>query len=240
MMTGRIKMVRIPVLLMVQVLFLFISCSDSSDVDSVSFGYDFDSREGWAVGFSDYPVGQEEFYELSYEVTTLPSNIGSNIPALKISGNNHSDDLFMYAKKRIVGLRSNTTYELRFNLSFATNESNESVGVGGSPGSGVYVKAGAYFSEPVAVEDNGYYLMNFDKGDQSEGGQDAVVLGTFGDSNPPEDTSYRMNNLNSDSNPLTVTTSDLGILWIVVGTDSGFEATTTIYYYSLSVKIDRK
>ena len=36
-----------------------------------------------------------------------------------------------------------------------------------------------------------------------------------------------------------VTTSDDGTLWLVVGTDSGFEGITTLYYDRISVTLRR-
>ncbi|MCP4726882.1 MAG: hypothetical protein GY863_17715 [bacterium] len=220
-------------------LFCLFSCSDTSDIDSFSYGYSFASTENWIVGFADYPVSDGESYELTSEDTILPATAGNNLPALMISGNNQNGDLFMYAKKRLTGLKPQTAYELRFLLQFATNVSNDSEDTGGSPGADVYVKAGASFAEPMVYDDEGVYRINILKGDQSSGGAEAVVLGTFGDSNSQDDSDYRLKSLDNDSNPLTITTDNLGTLWFVVGTDSGYEGTTTIYYHSLAVRIDR-
>jgi len=39
---------------------------------------------------------------------------------------------------------------------------------------------------------------------------------------------------------LTVSADSSGELWLVVGTDSGFEATTTIYYNLIKVKLEKQ
>ena len=60
----------------------------------------------------------------------------------------------------------------------ATNVAESLVGIGGSPGESVFVKAGASTVEPVTPEDDaGYFRMNIDKGNQSNGGESMVVVG---------------------------------------------------------------
>ncbi len=219
---------------------MILGCSDTSEIESVSFGYDFTAGDGWYVGFADYPVNDAASFELNNEHTALPVEVTNPVPALMITGNNLNGDLFMYAKKKISGLKPQTTYELRFSLLFATNASNAAADTGGSPGADVYVKAGASFSEPGVYEDEGIYRMTIEKGNHSTGGEDAAVLGTFGDSNPADDTDYRMRTIDNDSDPLSVTTDDLGVLWLIVGTDSEYIGTTTIYFYTLALRIDRQ
>ena len=126
--------------------------------------------DNWTVGFSDYPVGEEEFYELASENTFLPDNIGNTIPALLISGNNHSVDLFMYAKKRINGLKPGREYVMTAEIEFATNASSECFGVGGAPGTSVYIKAGVSVEEPVSVASaEDFYEMNIDQRESKHG-----------------------------------------------------------------------
>ena len=200
------------------------------------FTYDFDNdEEGWMMDFADYPVGEEVFYELESERTKLPDNLDQNQYALKLSGNNHSDDLFMYMKKKIIGLKSNTTYDMIFNVEMASQYPENSFGIGGSPGASVYVKVGAVNIEPTAVDSNGYYRMNIDKSDQAGSGNDMVVIGTVGISG--DDFVYTLIQRDNAANPFRVRSNRNGEIWVIIGTDSGFEGITTLYYNMIHIQV---
>lgn len=213
------------------------ACSDKNldQPDPVEFYFDFaQDANGWTGGFADYPVGEEHFYDLVFEHDTLPEPLDQNQFALKLSGNNHSDDLFMFAKRKVSGLEPNKVYFITFTLEFASNVPDNMVGVGGSPGESVYVKAGAAATEPKKVRDGeNYYRMNIDKDNQAQSGQDMVVIGDF--SNDTDQEVYTLKTVTNES-PFGAATDENGNLWIIIGTDSGFEATTTIYYNSVKVE----
>lgn len=201
---------------------------------------------GWTGDFTDYPVGDEAFYELSWGWENLPTLItltkdgqgGVYNKGLYLSGNNHSDDLFMFAKRQITGLKPDTYYGLFFNLLLETNVPEGQFGVGGGTGESVYVKAGASTEEPVKVEKNGQYILSIDKGDQSVGSEQAVILGDI--ANPNVDAShptYQPKSLHG-RNPVRAKTDSEGRLWIFVGTDSGFESTTKYYIVEVSVQLE--
>lgn len=197
----------------------------------------FQATQDVTVAYADYPKGEEAFYELESIVGAfLPNEIISSTPSLKIAGNNHSDDLFMYAYTKIAGLKPNTTYQAQFILEFASNAQAGSSGIGGSPGDSVYVKVGAVPEEPSRyVDEAGLYRMNLDKGNQAEGGKDMILMGDFGVDT--HDEIYRLKSLsNRSDNTLdayTVTTNDRGEVWLVFGTDSGYEGKTVVYYTNL-------
>jgi hypothetical protein len=76
--------------------------------------------------------------------------------------------------------------------------------------------------------------MNIDKGNQAESGEDMMAIGNVGVS--PTTTQYtEIYRGNSSSNPFILTTNNLGEAWIIIGTDSGYEGTTTLYYTSLDL-----
>ena len=68
---------------------------------------------------------------------------------MKQSGNSHSDDLLMFVKRKLTGLTPNQTYQATFDIQIATNTADDCVGVGGSPGENVYIKAGMTENEPI-------------------------------------------------------------------------------------------
>lgn len=194
-------------------------------------------NNGFVGDFADYPIQQEDFYELSWGWENLPailvSNTDSNSSILSkglfLSGNNHSDDLWMYAKRRIEGLVPDTLYSLSFSLMIESNVPPNLFGIGGSPGECVTIKAGASTIEPNKVDTDGYYLLNIDKGNQSFGGQNALVIGDL--ANPlvdPDNPQYQPKHLYNDV-PLLVKSDQDGCIWIFIGSDSGFEGTTKFY-----------
>ncbi len=203
---------------------------------SVDFNED---ASGWSAGFADYPAGQESFYELSSGVETLPAALNTSKKGFALNGNNHSDDLFMFITRQYDGLQPNTRYDLRFKVVFGSNAQKNCVGVGGAPGESVWIKAGASKTQPKAENDGaGNLLMNIDKGQQETSGSDAITLGNF--ANRVEcgssDTAYHYQSLISSSGSFTTYSDAEGKLWLLLGTDSGYESTTKIYFIRLEVE----
>jgi hypothetical protein len=218
-------------------LFLGACTMPDQEIKVFSISYLFkDLDEGWKGDFADYPEGDSVNYELFFKHDTLPENLNANatIKGLHISGNNGSDDLFMFVKKKIIGLRPNTSYVLLFNVKFASNAPTGAVGVGGAPGESVIVKAGATLVEPKKELQAGMYHMNIDKGNQSEEGADMINIGHVGVASTT--TAYTIvTRNNNSSNGFLITTDSSGEVWLVVGTDSGFEGSTTLYYTQVDV-----
>ena len=212
------------------------SCTSTQDATEVEFGFTFQSdAEGWMAGFADLPANFEPLiYELDSGHRPLPGGLAGN--GLYIQGHNRSDDLFMFFKRRIDGLRADATYAVFASLDLATNVPSGSFGIGGSPGESVFVKAGASTVEPVAEGEN--IRMNIDKGNQANGGESMVVLGNVAHSEVVGE-EYRIKSLDNADNPVNATTDGKGGLWLIVGTDSGFEGLSTFYYariaYTLKV-----
>lgn len=202
----------------------------SADASDFSVGL-----EGWTGDFADYPTGADDsaFYELRFEYSSLPSNLGSSQKAILLSGNNHSDDLFMFIKKKVTGLRPNTEYIMVFEVEFASNAEKNSVGIGGAPGEGVYVKAGASSTEPRKIIEGDFYRLNIDKGNQSFGGKDMVVIGNIAVDSQEYNLTTRSNS--NQGGQFIARSNSAGELWLIVGTDSGFEGTTTLYYTKVNV-----
>lgn len=213
-----------------------VSCNEGETVNPSQYNYDFQQgTEGWIGGFADYPVGEETFYELSVEPDFLPSPLDQTQGAIKQAGSNRSDDLFMFIKRKIDGLEPNQFYELQFSIEFATDAAANSVGIGGSPAESVYLKIGAHATDPTPIIDSdNFYRMNIDKGNQSQGGTDMIVIGDF--SNGTDEFIYTLKTLENDQT-FTAQTNGNGELWLIVGTDSGFEGKTTIYYNKISVEL---
>lgn len=224
------------------VAILLISCSNSTNPTRVVKAYDFSKgQQRWIAGFTDYPVGAEKQYELSDAYLPLLPPLDVNKQALHISGNNHSDDLFMYYRVKVDGLDANAAYRARFDVEIATSVPHGCMGVGGAPGESVWVKAGASTTEPVPVVESGTYRLSVDKGEQSNGGESAVVLGNVANSHPCSDSApWELKRLRDETASVLVRSDARGSLWLFAGTDSGFEATTSIFYVSFEATLHRE
>jgi hypothetical protein len=217
---------------------------DDRIVSGVQVKSNFDAGRplGWLAGWADYPPGQESLFELASGIRDLPAELGGG-KGYYISGNNHSDDLFMFLKRKLgteQGLKKNTTYLARFELTFASNAPSGCSGIGGSPGDSVYVKADATTIEPKAVAGPEGYKMNIDKGNQALSGRDASNVGTIANGQDCEaagaDPTYKPVR-KTHVHMARVRTDSQGNLWVLVGTDSGFEGTTSIYVQSIDVRL---
>ncbi|GEM_PF-404891 len=218
---------------------------DDADPRQLRFAYSFEeSAHGWTGDFTDLPADYDEgIYELKFDHTHRPAEVGEG-KALMLQGHNRSDDLFMYVKKGLTahdGIVPNTTYRVRFEVEFATNAPAGAVGIGGPPGEAVWVKVGAAPVEPVPVIQEAmgmlYYLLNVDKGHQNEDGEYALRVGDVAKEYSDDFETYELKTLDNRDEPLEVTSDPEGNLWLFVGTDSGFEGKTVLYYTSIQADL---
>ena len=201
-----------------------------------SFEFTFDTdAEGWNSGFADLPADfDQDTYELDSGLRELPEGLVGN--GFYIQGHNRSDDIFMYLARQVDGLQPSNEYQVTVEIDLATNVPAGLFGIGGSPGESVYVKAGASVIEPSQEEDaSGWLRSNVDKGNQANGGTEMVVLGNVSHSDVVGD-EFRIKTLTNEGSPLSVTVDANGSVWLIVGTDSGFEGLTALYYSRISYK----
>ncbi|WP_157474592.1 hypothetical protein [Dyadobacter sp. Leaf189] len=186
-------------------------------------------EEGWVAEFSDYSTKTDtSILKLAAGVTSLPKGLDSSQQAFMIQSTNRSDDVFMYLKKKVTGLVPGKTYETVFDINLGTNAANGSVGIGGSPANSVYVKVGASGTEPRTILKGTEYEFNLDKGQQSQGGADVLVLGDV--ANGTDQVKYTLIDKSNADKPFIVKANPNGEIWLFVGTDSGYEGTTRLYY----------
>jgi hypothetical protein len=216
-----------------------------ADHQQKNIHYSFETgSDKWRGDFTDYPQGQEQFYELSWGWENLPANQMTYpnqtlfTKGIYLAGNNHSDDLFMYIKAPVSGLKPNTAYRVTLTVNLATNIPEGLSGIGGSPGESVTLKIGASTIEPEKVNHNGFYVLNVDKGNQENGGKNAVVVGNLAnplvDQRHPQFAIKQVNNLN---NPIIVNADANGQVWVFLGTDSGFEGLSKYYIGDVNITL---
>lgn len=214
------------------------SDSDPSRPQTVGFEFTFaEDDEGWAPGFADLPVDTDpDAWKLDASHRPLPAGLTGG--GLYIQGNNHSDDLFMYWTRAVGGLSPSTTYRASATIDLATNIGVGTAGIGGSPGESVFVKAGASTTEPTTVaDDTGHARLSLDKGNQSTGGREMIVIGDVAHPDVTGD-EFRIKTFDDAGLSVEVTTDAQGTVWLIVGTDSGFEGLSRLYWsrivYSLT------
>lgn len=202
------------------------ACSKKEDPLPTKFplNYSFETTdEGWQIGYADYPSNLTlndslDLYEMSYGYTNLPASISPSQKGIRMKGANRSDDLFMYVKKKVTGLKANTAYQL---------------------GEAVFFKVGASPVEPKSIKaaDN-YYRLNLDKGNQVNEGNDMVQIGNIGVAN--NTTQYTLITRTNSGKPFQATTDSSGQLWLITGTDSSFEGLAEIYFANIKVDLTEK
>jgi|LGOV01.1.fsa_nt_gb hypothetical protein len=202
----------------------------------IDYEFDLEEDQDFEDIVADVPANylEDNFYEYKYGITTSPvENMGK---AIRIDGSNHSDDMFMGFYKKINGLEANKTYIYKLSFDIGTNVSGGMMGIGGSPGSSVYVKAGILSSAPISElnEQNYYELTNLDKANQSQSGTDLKVVSNMKKVSGDYSEAFEYKTV---VNHFIATTNELGEAFILVGTDSGFEGLTTVYYDNIKLSV---
>ncbi len=185
----------------------------------------------WTSGFSDYSTSNGDFHGFSSGVTRVPGEFEHT--AFLLRGNNVNVDVFMFLKHQVEGLEPDSEYRVYLTATVWSNVAKNCVDTGGARGESVYIKAGASTIEPEQAD----YYMNIDIGNQSQGGANAAVLGDIAvDGLTCYDIAYREKTyaLNSQHN-IKVTADDEGKAWVLIGSDSGYEGETTLYYDTIDV-----
>jgi len=196
-------------------------------------------NEEWRGAFADYPTGREQDFGLAFERRALPAEAGSPGSGLYLAGDNRSDDLFMFLTREVTGLRPQASYALTFELVLASNAGSGCAGIGGAPGESVFLKVGASRTEPRVIPGaDGLLRLDVDKGEQASGGANAQVIGNIANGLPQCPGPFRQITRTNVGAPFLISTDERGALWLLVGTDSGFEGTTTLYYDSIRVLLE--
>lgn len=212
---------------------------------SRSITLDFTAEEapdarGWEAGFADYAAGQEDIMAFASGHEPLPGALAGEGYGLLVGATNRSDDVFMYWTGPVQNLAPETSYSVRFTVQFATDSPAGCAGIGGPPGESVWVKSGITTTRPEAELVDGDWRMTIDKGNQSAGGTDAILIGNVANEDSGCSAGERvwaLKTLQSDGAFVLNTDAD-GTAWLTVGTDSGFEGRTDLYYTRIEAVLE--
>jgi hypothetical protein len=92
------------------------------------------------------------------------------------------------------------------------------------------------------VVEQGFVRPNFDKGDQAQSGHDLIAIGNFAQETAAGDCLeplYSGKMLTTGSDGHVATSDSQGRLWLIVGTDSGYEGLTRAYFLDGSARLTR-
>lgn len=200
--------------------------------------------DGWTAGVSDYPLHlKREDGSIDYGacLRPLPSELNRAELGWYLQAWNTADDVFLYLARLLTaadGIRPSTGYRAEFEVEFASNAPAKSQGIGGSPGSSVYMKVGGSPHQPVAVipPEGGDAFVSFslDKGNQAQSGADMTTIGNV--ANGLEEFRWAIAG-RTGVHAHAIRSSSAGHLWLAIGTDSGFEGLNQIYYTSVGVEL---
>ncbi len=197
--------------------------------------------DGFTADFADYSPGMETSPNgilFQSEFRRLPPPLDNRF-GLLVGGTNRSDDLFMFIWREVSGLVPGQRYRVETEVLIATNAPADCVGAGGAPGEAVAIKAGASPVRPAKALSTSpgslnTFRVNFDKdaGPLPVGGNQVFTIGNFaGGGGTCTQPIYALKTLRSPADRIPTLTADAnGRLWLVIGTDSGFESRTEIYY----------
>jgi hypothetical protein len=86
------------------------------------------------------------------------------------------------------------------------------------------------------------YVGPYEAGGAEEEGEDMINIGDMANPNVSPDAGGAYERMDQDSRgrEFVATTDESGTLWFIVGTDSGFEGMTTLYYDTVTVVLEPK
>ena len=212
----------------------------------VTLTTEFNAGAGvWVADAADLPSNPDVNYELEWGLRPLPAEVGAG-NGFMLQGRNRSDDLFLYMTRQLNaadGILPNTSYQLAFEITLASDAPSGLMGVGGSPGESVFLKAGGSSSEPQKVLDQyNHVRLNVDKGNQGQGGKAATVAGNIANGLAPGEGGAPkpyVSIVRQVTHTTSVTSDAQGRLWLLAGIDSGFEGFTRIYLQRIEVRLTK-
>lgn len=219
------------------------STAPAKEKQSFLLTYDFSESDlSFSIDTADHDVEHQLNEKITSEIANLPSPYEYR-KGIMFQWNNYSDDIKGFITKKITGLNVNSQFNVNFNVEVLTFMSDACVGIGGSPGESVRIKAALLAEEPNKIIDysqsSPMYRIDIDDG--QSGGDDVVVLGHIGLPIPCDDNFFA--NPVWEIKPLTnddafvMTANSNGEAWVYVSIDSGFEGESTFYVAAVELQL---
>ena len=195
-----------------------------------TFTYDFETDyQGWTADFADYPVNDSITMQLQHKHQAMPG-IAPAQNGIYLFGQNYSDDLFLFLKRKLTGLTPNATYSIAFTVDLATDMPPDGIG-----GGDLTLKAGATAVEPKKIVSGGLYRMNINKANQTQPGPDMDTLGHV-HHNVPGSFAFHLVKF-ANKRAFMAKADAQGNLWLIIGAESAFEVGAPLNVAALSATL---
>jgi hypothetical protein len=216
----------------------------SASASSITLTWSFVSTaQGWTGNFTDYTAGMESSIGFQSGWSPMPPPL-TTAGGFKLSGNNASDDLWMFASRVLTssthGILANALYDVTMTVWVASNAPTGCIGTGGAPGESVWLKGNVVATQPRRVVSGSDVLFNLDKGNQAEIGPQALSFGDLANGDPCEDPPRYKLLVRTATRPTPVRATSNGNLWVYFGSDSGFESRSTYFIDQVRVTLTKR
>lgn len=211
------------------------ACNDDSLDAVITVDSNFHTTEdGWEAEFSEYSSLTDSLsMDTSATVTRLPLGLDTAQYAYRIYTRNTKDNMFVFLKKKVTGFTPNNTYNIVFDIDFATRFPKDTAK--GAPWNLIYLKAGASPSEPTSTLTNKVYRFNLNRGALSQEGKDIALARDV--ANGFTERKYALLRHSNADKPFSVTANQQGEIWLFVGTDLNYKDSTIFYYERIKATI---
>lgn len=235
---------------------LLVSCggggnsSKESDIplpvkQQLNFSFDFaEDEQEFLIDAADFAVEHPLNSSIEKQLSSLPVPYEYR-QGIKFSWNNYNQDIKGFIKKKVTGLKANSEFEVDFSVNILTYMSEECLGVGGSPGRDVTIKAGVLPAEPIKmIDESGLfptYRLNIS--DDLFGGEDTVYLGNIGLPILCDETFWQQEKvweiksvINEDD--VIIESNTRGDAWLYLSLDSGVGSVSEVYIIDYQITIN--
>ena len=225
------------------VLFIAIFTAAQMEIAAQAIQLDYNFRNGalnWTADFAGYhpAYNTNGFYQLASGVRYMPRKL-TILPrrAFYIQGTAGGPGLIMFLKRHLTaadGIVAGQSYRIDYVVNLASNAPTGCAGIGGPPGESVFLRTGASPIEPLAVAlPNGGLQLNIDLNTATSPAGD-VANGMECENASP---TFPFVLFQRSAQHPTVTADANGELWLFVGTGSGFDGMTRLYYQSIKATL---
>lgn len=231
-------------LLLLSVFFLQ-SCIDDTDIGDTGndpnfiFAYTFGGGQNdWVDGITEYPLYLEDSLQYTVEMAEVPSSITTEDSLLRVSFVDSVGETFTFLKIQVGELSPSTVFDVELEIELAASNL-DAAGTTYDDDMEVHVKAGVFENEPTIIDaDDSEFgfetkVLDIDKGNNTDAGDDMVFLGTLQMPEPRASTALARGN--NSGNLLRASTDAGGNMWLLIGLDSETKMHQAYYYSKITV-----
>gem|GEM_PF-833104 len=225
--------------------FLLAGCDVlESDAPVTTFEYDFtQSDHNWEAFISNYSNADLQQLDFTTDYTNLPSPLSSSENAHFVHAENHPEGFKILYRKQIDGLEPFTPYQIRYTIRFATDVPSGCDEIGEPAGEDVRVLARSHVVKPDTTNIQGFDFENILNIQHLENPQTWLNESTIGDITNTrgcsESRQFEMKEIRTRSNFDSLTADSNGRVWLMFGTHTGYQGSTSLYYTYFKAEFEK-